>query len=207
MPEPLSDVFNVLLVGVGGQGIVLASDILAEAAMHAGLDAKKSEIHGMSQRGCPVFSHVRFGARVHSPVIPLGEAQVLYSLERMELLRWADHAAPDATAVYATTDMLPSGVSAYPDDLDARIADTFPHVVRFDNREMRGKLSPKVRNVALLGAASVLMPLPPDCFDLPLETLTPPGTADVNRAGFALGRQIALAQLAAMGALSAATGA
>ena len=82
MPE----VFNVLMVGVGGQGTVLASDILAEAAMNAGLDVKKSEIHGMSQRGGPVFAHVRFGEHVDSPVIGQGEADVLYSLERMELL-------------------------------------------------------------------------------------------------------------------------
>ena len=87
-------VFNVLMVGVGGQGIILASDILAEAAMLAGLDAKKSEVHGMSQRGGPVFSHVRFGRAVHSPVIGRGEADVLYSLERMELLRWAAWARP-----------------------------------------------------------------------------------------------------------------
>ena len=84
----MSEPFNVLLVGVGGQGVVLASDILTTAAMLAGRDAKKSEIHGMSQRGGPVFAHVLFGDVVHSPVIPKGSADVLLGMERMELLRW-----------------------------------------------------------------------------------------------------------------------
>ena len=87
MPEATIDrVWNVMLVGVGGQGVVLASDILAAAALEAGLDVKKSEIHGMSQRGGSVFSHVRFGPTVHSPTIPYGEVDVLYSLERIEAL-------------------------------------------------------------------------------------------------------------------------
>ena len=76
----MSEPFNVLLVGVGGQGVVLASDILTTAAMLAGRDAKKSEIHGMSQRGGPVFAHVRFGDVVHSPVIPKGSADVLLGI-------------------------------------------------------------------------------------------------------------------------------
>ena len=78
MPEATIDrVWNVMLVGVGGQGVVLASDILAAAALESGLDVKKSEIHGMSQRGGSVFSHVRFGPTVHSPTIPYGEVDVL----------------------------------------------------------------------------------------------------------------------------------
>ena len=83
---------NVLMVGVGGQGIVLASDLLAEAAAIAGHDVKKSEIHGMSRRGGPVFSHVRFGERVHSAVIPEGDADLILAMEPMELLRWTSWA-------------------------------------------------------------------------------------------------------------------
>ena len=77
----LDRLFNVSLVGVGGQGILLTSDILALAAMHAGLDVKKSEIHGMSQRGGSVISQVRFGARVHSPIMPDGQSDVLVSFD------------------------------------------------------------------------------------------------------------------------------
>jgi len=73
----MSKITNVLIVGVGGQGIVLASDIISLAALYAGHDVKKSEIHGMSQRGGSVFSHIRFGDKVYSPVIPEGEVDIL----------------------------------------------------------------------------------------------------------------------------------
>nr|NLI49255.1 indolepyruvate oxidoreductase subunit beta [Propionibacterium sp.] len=207
MPEPLKTdaaphgadepgrVFNVLMVGVGGQGIILASDILAEAAMLAGLDAKKSEVHGMSQRGGPVFSHVRFGAEVHSPVIGMGEADVLYSLERMELLRWAPWARPGATAIYADTDLPPGALTAYPPGLDDEIAARFGQVVRFDMRELRSRINPKAKNTVLLGAVSVLTPLPLDAYVRAITALVPAGTADANLAGFEVGRRIALAAL------------
>lgn len=194
MPD---EVFNVLMVGVGGQGIILASDILAEAAMLAGLDAKKSEVHGMSQRGGPVFSHVRFGPEVHSPVIGRGEADVLYSLERMELLRWAAWARPGATAIYADTDLLPGPLTAYPEGIDAEIAARFGQVVRFDMRELRSRINPKAKNTVLLGAVSVLTPLPLDAYVRAITALVPAGTADANLAGFEEGRRIALAALAA----------
>ena len=78
---------NILLVGVGGQGILLASEILSEAAMLAGFDVKKSEIHGMSQRGGSVVSHVRFGTEVFSPIVPEGEGDILFGFEMMETVR------------------------------------------------------------------------------------------------------------------------
>jgi indolepyruvate ferredoxin oxidoreductase beta subunit len=193
-----SEVVNVLMVGVGGQGIVLASDLLAEAALIAGLDVKKSEIHGMSQRGGPVFSHVRFGpGRVQSPTIPQGEADVIYALERMELLRWAAWARPGGAACYFAQDMYPAGVSAYPEGLDEEIASRFGPVVRFDPRELRDRVSPKVKNTALLGAMSTLIPLDPGCYVAAMPRLCPPGTADVNAAAFELGRQLAQERLAA----------
>jgi len=193
MPERLdaSDVYNVLMVGVGGQGIILASDILAEAAMLAGLDAKKSEVHGMSQRGGPVFSHVRFGREVHSPVIGKGEADVIYALERMELLRWSEWARPGATAIYADTDMFPTNIAAYPSGIDDEIAARFGRVVRFDMRELRSRINPKAKNTVLLGAVSVLAPLPLDAYAPAIEALVPAGTAPANLAGFEVGRRIA----------------
>ena len=192
MPEQRdAGVYNVLMVGVGGQGIILASDILAEAAMRAGLDAKKSEVHGMSQRGGPVFSHVRFGREVHSPVIGKGEADIIYSLERMELLRWAEWARPGAAAIYADTDMLPASMSAYPPGIDDEIAARFGQVVRFDMRALRSQINPKAKNTVLLGAVSVLAPLPLDAYAPAIEELVPAGTAPANLAGFEVGRRIA----------------
>ncbi len=195
----MNDVFNVLMVGVGGQGIILASDILAEAAMNAGLDAKKSEVHGMSQRGGPVFSHVRFGDVVHSPVIGKGEADVLYSLERMELLRWAPWGRAGAAAVYADTDVLPSTLESYPAGLDEEIRGLFGQVVRFDMRALRNEINPKAKNTVLLGAISVLAPLPVEAYAPAIEALVPPGTAAVNLAGFEVGRRVASEQLAGQG--------
>ena len=190
MPE----VFNVLMVGVGGQGVVLTSDVLTEAAMLAGLDAKKSEIHGMSQRGGPVFSHVRFGDVVHSPVIPRGSVDVLFALERMELLRWAAWARPDAVACYVGRDILPAGVSHYPEGVDEEIAERFGRVVTFDSRALRpARVSPKVVGTVLLGAASAFIPLPPEVYPPALAALVPDGTYDMNLTGFALGRELAQA--------------
>lgn len=191
----MRDVYNVLMVGVGGQGIVLASDILAEAAMIAGLDSKKSEIHGMSQRGGPVFSHVRFGDVVHSPVIAQGEADVIYSLERMELLRWAAWARPTTTAIYADTDIIPATVSEYPSGIDEEIASRFAKTVRFDMRALRAEVNPKAKNTVLLGAVSLLTPLPLDAYRDAISALVPAGTAETNLAGFEVGRRVAAEQL------------
>jgi len=201
MTEP----FNVLMVGVGGQGVVLASNILSEAAMRAGLDVKKSEIHGMSQRGGPVFSHVRFGERVHSPVIPKGEADVIYSLERMELLRWATWARPGAVACYLAQNTLPFGVKAYPEGLDEEIARLFGTVIRVDPRALRDRISPKVKNTVLLGAVSVFAALPPECYHEVIPGLCPDGTAEVNWQGFEIGREVAAEQLRAAGQPRAAS--
>ena len=75
-----SDVNNILLVGVGGQGVLLASELLSDAAFKSGLDVKKSEVHGMAQRGGVVSSHVRFGKKVYSPLIPMGECDVMLAI-------------------------------------------------------------------------------------------------------------------------------
>ncbi|MFZ1913354.1 MAG: indolepyruvate oxidoreductase subunit beta [Propionicimonas sp.] len=192
MNEP---VFNVLMVGVGGQGIVLASDILAEAAALAGHDVKKSEIHGMSRRGGPVFSHVRFGPRVHSAVIDQGRADVILALEPMELLRWAPWAAPEAAACYLATPILPVGVDEYPDDLDAEIARLFDRLVRVELASIRRSVPMKVRNTALLGAASVFVPLGMDSFAEALRALSPRGTYEANQAAFDVGRGLATRQV------------
>lgn len=188
----MPDVFNVLMVGVGGQGVVLTSDVLTQAAMLAGHDAKKSEIHGMSQRGGPVFAHVRFGEKVHSPVIGQGGADILFGLERMELLRWAAWAKPDAVACYLKRDILPTGLTTYPAGLDDEIKTRFARVVSFDSKVLRPRrISPKVVGTVLLGAASAFMPLPTEVFPPALEALVPDGTYEMNLAGFDLGRELA----------------
>lgn len=191
----MSDVVNILMVGVGGQGVVLASDILAQAAVVAGYDVKKSEIHGMSQRGGPVFSHVRFGARVYSPVIHKGEADVLWSLEKMEILRWAPWARLNAAACYIEHELPPVGVKTYPANLDEEIARVFGGVVRFEDRALRARLSAKLKNTFLIGALSTLIELPVDSFVPAISALVPRGTVEANVTAFELGRELATHQL------------
>ncbi len=191
----MSGVFNVLMVGVGGQGIVLASDVLAEAAALAGMDVKKSEIHGMSRRGGPVFSHVRFGERVYSAVIDHGQADVVLAMEPMELVRWSRWARPGAAACYLAEPILPVGLSEYPDGLEAEISRLFGRVVRVELSAIRRSVPLKVRNTALLGATSVFFDLGPEYLQQALKALSPRGSYEANQAAFDLGRELATAQL------------
>ena len=158
----LDRLFNVTLVGVGGQGILLTSDILALAAMHAGLDVKKSEIHGMSQRGGSVISQVRFGAHVHSPIIPEGESDILVSFERTEALRWAHLTRPGAKILVNNMERIPvtvsSGLQPAAKDMDQRLA-AYPGLILLDANPLAvqaGNL--RTANVVVLGALSKLVP-------------------------------------------------
>ncbi len=185
-------VFNVLMVGVGGQGILLASDILCRVAMLEGHDVKKSEVHGMSQRGGAVFSHVRFGDKIDSPVIPRGEAHVIFSLETLETLRWADYAAPDGLALYLRNRILPSGTDHYPEAVDEEIERAFARVVRIDTDSIRSRLDTrKVDNTVLLGALSEIVPLKEESFLWALDEAIPDATLDLNQSAFALGKALA----------------
>lgn len=195
LESALGKVWNVLLVGVGGQGVVLASDILAAAALEAGWDVKKSEIHGMSQRGGSVFSHVRFGPTVHSPTIPMGEVDVLASLELMESLRWAGWAHPGAAVCYIDHVIHPQGVKAYDPAVDEEIARLFTTTIRFDDHDLKKRISAKVKNTALLGSVSLLVPIPEEAFLAALARYVPAGTVEVNAAAFAVGREIGIAAL------------
>ncbi len=182
-------VHSILMVGVGGQGIVLASDVLAAAALTAGFDVKKSEVHGMSQRGGVVSSHVRFGEKVYSPIIPRGEAEIVYSLETMEVLRWADHAAEAAAAVYLDERIRPAAVETYPGNLGEAIRRRFGRVIRLDRADLKHRLgSLRTANIAAVGALSTLLPLPEDAFTTAIRGLVPEGTEEKNLAAFAVGR-------------------
>ena len=121
----MSEVVNIVLAGVGGQGILLASEIVARAAMVAGFDVKTNEVHGMAQRGGSVVAQIRYGKEVNSPLVASGSAQVLGSLERIEALRYADYLAPGGLAVVSNQMVVPvsvsSGSASYPGDAEARL--------------------------------------------------------------------------------------
>ena len=121
---------NVLIVGVGGQGVILASEMLSEVALRSGLDVKKSEVHGMSQRGGVVTSHVRFGTKVDSPLIPGGEADVILGFELAESLRWIHELAEGGQLIVNSQRLVPpitaTGKFSYPADATRRIKSRVP---------------------------------------------------------------------------------
>jgi len=127
---------NVLLVGVGGQGILLASEILSETAMLAGYEVKKSEIHGMSQRGGSVVSHVRFGKQVFSPIVPEGEGDILFGFELMETCRCLPLLRQGAVVIANNLRILPPAVlmgqEKYPENLDVHMQSLFPEFTLID---------------------------------------------------------------------------
>ncbi|HPO49904.1 MAG TPA: indolepyruvate oxidoreductase subunit beta, partial [Spirochaetota bacterium] len=147
--------FNILIVGVGGQGIILASDIITKAALCSGRDAKKSEIHGMSQRGGAVFSHIRFGKKIYSPVIPEKEVDLLISLEEMETLRWLDFINDDGKIVLSESRIIPLESKEYPSGVVEEVKKRNKNVIVIKPDELLKKIGkPKFLNTAILGASS-----------------------------------------------------
>lgn len=155
---------NFLLAGVGGQGIILASDVLVNVGVAAGYTAKQAEIHGMSQRGGSVTSYVRWGREVHSPLVGAGEVDVLLAFEKLEALRNLNQLRAGALALVNRREIQPvtviSGGMAYPSDEAMRIAfeQVTPHANYFDGEAIALELGDtRVENVVLLGALSVLL--------------------------------------------------
>ncbi|MCL2399002.1 MAG: indolepyruvate oxidoreductase subunit beta [Defluviitaleaceae bacterium] len=155
---------SILLVGVGGQGTILASKLLTIGLMQSGYDVKMSEIHGMSQRGGSVSSQVRYGEKVQSPVIELGGADMLISFEKMEALRWLEYLREDGKAIVNDYKINPmpvvSGVADYSDkildELKAKVSDIIV-VNAFEEALALG--NPKVLNIVLLGTIVKMMDL------------------------------------------------
>ena len=188
----MKDITNVLIVGVGGQGTILASDILVEAAVRAGHDAKKSEIHGMSQRGGSVFSHVRFGKTVYSPVIPKGEADFLVSLEEMETLRWQPFLNAGTRLILSTTRILPPTATEYPEGIIEALEKEFSNtsVVEADTLALDAG-NKQVSNVVLLGVLAKFLDFSDDVWKDTLKACVPGGLFDVNWEAFEKGRSSA----------------
>jgi indolepyruvate ferredoxin oxidoreductase, beta subunit len=160
----MKDQINFLLAGVGGQGTILASDVLVMVGLAAGYQAKQAEVHGMSQRGGSVTSHVRWGRVVYSPLAGAGEVDVLLAFEKVEALRNIQQLRPTALALVNMEAIKPVSVSSggqgYPGDdhLRATLAKVTPHAAYVDGPAIaQGLGNAKVANVVLLGALSQLM--------------------------------------------------
>ncbi|ABB32055.1 Indolepyruvate ferredoxin oxidoreductase [Geobacter metallireducens RCH3] len=186
---------NILLVGVGGQGILLASEVLSETFMQAGYDVKKSEIHGMSQRGGSVVSHVRYGREVHSPIIPEGEGDILFGFEILETYRSLPLMKNGGTVIANDLRIPPPSVllgqETYPDDLPGKIAAMFPDSLLVDGQKLAAEAgNVRAANTVLLGAVSKRLDIPDECWIKALEKMIPPKALKVNHVAFQLGRSL-----------------
>ncbi|MCK4548583.1 MAG: indolepyruvate oxidoreductase subunit beta [Candidatus Krumholzibacteria bacterium] len=184
---------NVLIVGVGGQGVLLASEILTEVAKVMGLDAKKSEVHGMSQRGGVVTSHIRFGEKVYSPLIPSGESDVILAFELSEGLRWIHELAEGGTFIVNDHKLVPpitaTGKFFYPEDAIDRIKARVPGAKLVEATDIARELgNPRLVNTILLGVMSQSIDLAEDTWLEVIKKMAPKGTAELNRKAFLAGR-------------------
>ena len=187
---------GVLIAGVGGQGILLASGILARAAMMAGHDVKTNEVHGMAQRGGSVVAEIRFGKKVHSPLISRLDADVMASLEEMEALRHANYLAPGGVAVVSTLRLTPasvsSGLARNPGNLDESLRKAFPNLRRVDMAAVAERTgSGRAVNLAVLGAVSAFLDFGESIWLDAVRHCVKPAFLDLNLAAFALGREMA----------------
>jgi indolepyruvate ferredoxin oxidoreductase, beta subunit len=188
-------VTNILLVGVGGQGILLASEILSETFMLAGYDVKKSEIHGMSQRGGSVVSHVRYGQEVFSPLVPEGEGDILFGFELMETYRYLPLLKKGGSVVVNDLEIPPSSVlmgqENYPEGLAEKIREQFPDFLLVDGQGLaREAGNLRAANTVLLGAVSRRLDIAESYWMQALEKMVPSKALEVNRKAFQLGREL-----------------
>jgi indolepyruvate ferredoxin oxidoreductase, beta subunit len=187
--------YNVLIVGVGGQGIILASDVLSKTAARAGFDVKKNEIHGMAQRGGSVSSHVRFGKSVSSPIIKLGEADVLVSFEQIETIRYFSYLSEKGKVVLNDQRILPpavfTGKQEYPPDVIAKVKERVPDAVVVDGLALADKIgNQRVVNVIFLGVLSKFLDIPVEQYEAVLRESIKPKLVDINLKAFHGGRTL-----------------
>ena len=190
-PRPTT---NLLISGVGGQGVVLASYVLSQVAMAEGYEVKQSEIHGMSQRGGSVTSHLRFGDKVYSPLVAPGTVDILLAFEPLEAMRYIHWLKSGGLLVYNTVRVNPSPVAAgraeYPADIDERISAAWPNVRAVDAATLATQAGTvKAVNVVMLGAVSQRLPFADETWEAVIRRVVPPKTVDTNLKAFALGRQ------------------
>jgi indolepyruvate ferredoxin oxidoreductase beta subunit len=162
------DGINFLLTGVGGQGTILASNVLADLGMALGFDVKKAEIHGMSQRGGNVISYIRWGEHVYSPIITKGEADIILAFEKLEALRSIEQISPDGMILINDYAIVPvtvsSGLSVYPDDenIQESLQKFTSNTYWVKGQDIAEEIGyPKASNVVLLGALTALLAIDP----------------------------------------------
>lgn len=183
---------NVMIVGVGGQGTLLASKLLGRLLLKKGYDVKVSEVHGMSQRGGSVVTYVRYGEKVYSPVIEKGEADIIISFEQLESARWLPYLKKGGVLISSTQRIDPMpvimGKAAYPEDILNKIKEKDVKLVELDALDLAIRAgTPKCANVVLLGAAVRFLGIDKDMWIDIIKTTVPPKTVETNLNAFELG--------------------
>ena len=197
---------GLLLAGVGGQGVILAGMIVADALVRAGYDVKQSEVHGMAQRGGSVFSHIRWGSDVESPLVEKGSAEVLAAFEWAESIRWVEYVRDGGAVVADIRTIVPPGSCtdrrAWSTNYPAFNADLF------SDRRLKTRLidasstaselgNVRAANSVILGSVAAFLDIDDVHWEAAISKLVPRGTQDVNLAAFRAGRSVPMAQIPA----------
>ncbi|MBO6207763.1 MAG: indolepyruvate oxidoreductase subunit beta [Lachnospiraceae bacterium] len=189
----MSETKNVMIVGVGGQGSLLASKLLGKLLLDAGYDVKVSEVHGMSQRGGSVVTYVRYGEKVYSPVIDRGEADYIVSFELLEAARWLPYLKKDGQIVtnIQQIDPMPviTGAQEYPTDLVEKMKTTGAKVDALDCLALAEQAgSSKAVNIVLMGRLSHYFNMPEEAWQKAMEAMVPAKFLEMNKKAFELGK-------------------
>jgi len=184
---------NVLLAGVGGQGVILASDIMSEVFMEVGYDVKKSEVHGMAMRGGIVTSHFRFGRKVYSPLIKEGDVDILFAFEQLEGLRWVNHLKPEGKIIMNDHKINPPAVNLgemeYPKSIPETIKQKFKSFYLVKGTEIAFQLGDiRAANVLLLGAISKFFDVKEEIWLKNILRYLPQKVHELNKKAFFIGR-------------------
>ena len=185
---------NIMIVGVGGQGTLLASKVLGRMLLSQGYDVKVSEVHGMSQRGGSVVTYVRYGSKVYSPVIDKGEADIILSFELLEAARWVEFLRPKGVIITNSQQINPMpvimGAAEYPQSLEEKIRAAGLRIEAIDALSLaREAGTPRAVNLVLMGMLSRRFDFPEQGWMEVIEKTVPAKFLDINRQAFLLGRR------------------
>jgi len=187
---------NLLFAGVGGQGVLLVAELAARAALHAGFDVKKTELHGAAQRGGSVVSHVRFAPKVYSPLTPAGEVDILLSLEKLEGLRWAHFVRPAGLIILNEEERIPAQLDGnpveYPKQINVFLVEKGFQTVLINATELATSLGNyRAANIVLLGTIAEATGLPMESWMAVLKENLHPKILELNLKAFEKGLELA----------------
>ncbi len=187
---------SIMIVGVGGQGSLLASRILGHVFLSQGYDVKVSEVHGMSQRGGSVVTYIKYGDQVYSPIVEQGEADFILSFEQLEAARCLPYLKQDGTMILSTQQIDPmpviTGAAQYPEQIVEKLQQTGANIIAVDALALAQQAgSAKATNTVLIGILSQKMPFPQEEWEKAIQELVPERFLTLNQKAFALGREAA----------------